>query len=644
MTEKVKPMVTRVVKIICILLGCMFFMPAFTVSCSGKTVDVTPVHSVVGYYGESSYSGEAEVFSNPAPWILLLLAIPVVILIIWNIISNDSRKKITLYSLSSTGIILYYIIWRAFEKRVYSVADEWSADVETQFGYTCTNILLVLLAVFVVAHAILTFIPKSTESKTIETKKSVNNKQENNTEGTKEPVSIDSVRKGLNNKKMTIPAIVIASIIAVAGIAIVIMNNRTIEIDISKYLNFEYDGYNTIGTAQLQFDENGFIQDYGRRIHFTKDGKNSFGSSTVSDAFITTVQQFIPSGTYASGLTNGEEIYFEWNEDLETRLERYFKVDVNLDNVSSEVTGLEVAPSVDLFSSLNVVVEGTAPNGHIVFDGGSNEYSLSYTATPSTGLSNGDEVIISAYPRYVGDGDDVNRYMIENYQVIPEEDSFTYTVEGLPSYLMTVSEIPDDIMNQMQSQALSVVQSEVAGVISRNTDDPDNIYAFGIMTTTLNSIEYAGNYYLTAKSYDNLGWGNYSNELIMVYRVNLHTDFYIPDGFYNENGGCYTQEDFSYFIAVSFDNIIMLPDNSCSVNLSDYRFPCPDQAHDSSELPGYLALDILYYSGYDNFETLKNDLITQNVDSYNYEDNVDMSIIEAVIVSESEITEDDGNP
>ena len=165
MSEKAKLYLSRGIKIVCILLGLLFFVPAFTVSCSSQSIDVSPVHSIFGYYSTSGYSGEREVISNPAPWVIVLIIIPIIVFILWLHFSDSIKKHFWVYIASAGGVLVDFLMWGVFKNKVYAVAAENYADVEEQFGYTYSMVLLVVLAVLVAIHAILVFIPSSSGQK-----------------------------------------------------------------------------------------------------------------------------------------------------------------------------------------------------------------------------------------------------------------------------------------------------------------------------------------------------------------------------------------------------------------------------------------------------------------------------------------------
>ena len=56
---------------------------------------------------------------------------------------------------------------------------------------------------------------------------------------------------------------------------VVIMKNRsgskTVDLDMSKYVKVEYNGYNGIGTASVSFDQDSFYDEYADIIKYAKD-------------------------------------------------------------------------------------------------------------------------------------------------------------------------------------------------------------------------------------------------------------------------------------------------------------------------------------------------------------------------------------
>ena len=153
MTHRVKNLINKAIKIACIVLMLLFFVPAFTVSCSNQSVEVSPVHSIVGYYGDVDRFGEREVFSSPSPWVIILFLVPLALFILWLNFSDSIKKHLWVYIASIGGILVDFLVWGMFKSKVYSVAADNLADVQERFGYIGSMIMLIILSVLVMISA-----------------------------------------------------------------------------------------------------------------------------------------------------------------------------------------------------------------------------------------------------------------------------------------------------------------------------------------------------------------------------------------------------------------------------------------------------------------------------------------------------------
>ena len=159
MTDKAKTLISRVIKIACILLCVLFFIPAFTVSCSGeKVADVSPFQSVFGYYQTNEYSGQQSVIHEAEVWCVVMLLLPIMLLVIWCLF-NLIKKPIITYIASLGCVITDFIMWGIFKNSVYTVASTNYADVSVKFGYIGTMLLLIILTLLLIIHALMNYKP-----------------------------------------------------------------------------------------------------------------------------------------------------------------------------------------------------------------------------------------------------------------------------------------------------------------------------------------------------------------------------------------------------------------------------------------------------------------------------------------------------
>ncbi len=390
-------------------------------------------------------------------------------------------------------------------------------------------------------------------------------------------------------------------LIAALVILIVVLSSRSGKIDLNNYITITCSGYDSVGYASYEFDENAFLNDYGSKISFSKKAQNELGSwltfldmnaaeLLVEDCVGGTLDQ-------TSSLSNGDVITFTWSCDDETA-EEYFGVKLKYSDITYTVSELEEVGTFDPFAEIEIVYSGISPNGSAYVQNNSVSApasDLSFELSPSSGLSNGMTVTVS-----ISNID--MTYLAETYGLVPSATEKEYTVEGLSGYVTQLSEIPEETMGKLKSQ----VEDAIAAQAARDWDD-------GI---TLNSTTYLGSYLLVPKNSES---SRYSTQLYMVYKIQVHEN--------PEDTG--VDDVFEYYYYAYFTDLILLADGTCSVDLSDYttcgnRFSRELTWSDDSR--DYTKT--LYYYGYENLDSLFNNCVTAQIDEYTYETTVENVAVE----------------
>lgn len=73
------------------------------------------------------------------------------------------------------------------------------------------------------------------------------------------------------------------------------------------------------------------------------------------------------------------------------------------------------------------------------------------------------------------------------------------------------------------------------------------------------------------------------------------------------------EETIEYYYYVRYDNIMFLPDGTCSVDIDNCTTPMGGWFSPESFQVGNYT-----YSGYESLESLFNKCVTENIDSFNY--------------------------
>ena len=383
-----------------------------------------------------------------------------------------------------------------------------------------------------------------------------------------------------NRKFVLIGAAVVIVVIAL----VLIIAMMPTKINLNDYITVNFSGYDTRGTATFSIDQEAFSQDFSGKISY--QGADQTQLFLDDEALCKRLLNECVGGSLSKteNLSNGEEIIFTWECD-DTTANADFGVSLSYEDLPFTVEGLEQAQTVDPFADLEIVYRGIAPDGSIdsITNHSSEPYAdeLRFSAEPSSGLDNGDTITVSIALDAAG----LEDYFLSNYGVLFSETEKTFTVDGLGAYLSALSQIGEDDLTSLTTQGEDVLTSYVA----KNWDE---IFSLG-------SMDYLGSYLLTAKDSSR----TYRNNILyLLYEVQVNVNA-------AEAG---IQESFSYYYAVRFEDLIVTPDGTLTVDLSDYSV---DSDRFQREYDGRRYSFI----GYETLEDAFRECVSVNVDQYNYE-------------------------
>lgn len=352
-------------------------------------------------------------------------------------------------------------------------------------------------------------------------------------------------------------------------------------IDLQDYLTYEFTGVNGYGEIDYRIQSDSMVD----------NNLDAFGISGDSDAEILSsidtyldVEKLYGSWDKKENLSNGDSVVFTWDEDTVHTIEEKYHVKLKDDAIKATVEGLQDVETYDAFQGLKVSFDGYAPSGTVSLDNTEcGISSLEYTAKPSDHLKNGDKITVTVT---------VPENCAKQYGKIPKAVSKQYTVSGLDGFVTSAAEIPDDIMNAMKKQAEDTFKAEFAK--SAGEDEK------------LDSMTYVGNYFLTEKegAVKSFWSSNDSNAIYLVYKTN-----------YVDNG-----KSVSGYWFCRFSDVKVLADGTYSVDTTSYR---TTNTWDSTIGEDHK------YPGYPDIISLFNHCVTENMESYNYEDNVEKGDVSA---------------
>lgn len=400
-----------------------------------------------------------------------------------------------------------------------------------------------------------------------------------------------------------IAAGVVAAIVII--LAMTLFGGKTI--DLSKYVTLTVSGYEGYGKAEWDFDEKTFEAKCKNKLKFTRKAKEEFGSyATPCDV----VELFFGGKLdKTEGLSNGDVVTFTWNEIEEEELKEVFKNKFKFKNVTLKVEGLEKIDQFDAFADISIEYSGCEPTAYATVINHSKDahlQGLCYEVIDGTELSNGDVFTVKVSAPY---GNDLAEYCAANMGKVPETDTKEYTVEALNAYITSIDQIPEEFLNKMKTEVEDHLRAESA-------DWNDEV--------SLEDVTYIGAYVLNKKTGGYSFYG-YENLIYLVYNVGVHED-YASEGIDNH---------INYYYYGAFPNVMLLADGTCSADLASmvecnetFRRELDVEYGRDLGLAFWEPTTRLTYHGYEELDSMFNNLVTREVDNYTYTSTVEDIAVE----------------
>ncbi len=363
---------------------------------------------------------------------------------------------------------------------------------------------------------------------------------------------------------------------AAAVLCLLMVGCGSTAVDLNDYLEVEFNGYNSSGTVEYSVDVESMIEDNPKA--FGLDG--DYSDYDVSDIAYDIEDKFSVEPDKDEQLSNGDTVTFSWKKTKTESLEKQFPIKIKAADNKIEVYDLDEAEEFDPFEKVNVLFEGTAPGGKAKLDASGVLSGLVYTIDDYEKLKNGDKVTVKITDSY---GKDPSEMLLSEYGKIPTSLEKEYTVEGLTSYAAKLDDIPKETLEKMRAQTEDSVRSDSTGWHKSFKFD---------------NMEFVGYYFLYAKD----GFEpKIFNSVICVYKVN--TTVTIDD---KDNKD-------SYYTFGKYDNITILPDGVCSVDLSSIWLT----NHRTDSIKKNYE-----YKGYSDLDSMFNDVITSASSDHTYESTI----------------------
>lgn len=413
----------------------------------------------------------------------------------------------------------------------------------------------------------------------------------------------------IDPKKLAVP-VAVAAVVVVGGVLIA---THKPTVNLNKYITLSAEGYNSIGTLDVEFDTDKLERDYGKKIakNFQKAMKNheedTYGLSNLAGSlyeggetslFVTYCAD--GSADKTRNLSNGDVVTYTWdgvNEQTKKEAEELFGVKIKCSDVTYKVSGLTAVNTFDAFDGVEVEFNGISPDGSATVNTlptAEAAKGLYYTLDEQYNPANGDTVTVTVH----SNRDDFSD-CIEKYGAIPAATEKTYTVEGLNEYVTDSDGLTDSVLVSLQNQAQDVLNAYIA----KSWDSE---------CVTLKGMSYLGYYILTPKNKDNYGVSQ--DVIILPYQVTSHNHF-------EDDKGQVYDADVSYYWYIAFRNVSKDADGNIAGGLDDY-YTANASFDVKTGLDDGWWEKYWSYDGYQTLDELYSNAVTRNVEDYNHQDNV----------------------
>ena len=349
-------------------------------------------------------------------------------------------------------------------------------------------------------------------------------------------------RKPINKKILACVGAGIAAVIVV--ICILVANANTI--NLNKYLEVTYSGYDGYGQATATFDKDKFEKDYGEKLK--KKINASSGNASIWELVNSSATKIFLSSCVdgdldeTEGLSNGDEIVYEW--DCNDELAKNFGFKLKYKDKTYKVSDLKEIDTFDVFEGVEVKFDNASPCLKATLDLSNAKYTeISFELDKTSDIANGDKITISAYS-YNGLVDTC----IKSYKMVPETDKKEIEVSGQPSFITSPSDITESALESMKAQGVDNVKAHAA----RYFDQYE----------TLTGVDYEKTYVLNTKT---AGRG-VQNYVVLVYKVTVDQKYDYPR--YSGKKGTFTNTT-TYYWPLIFTDVKIDADKNTVVDLTD---------------------------------------------------------------------------
>lgn len=380
------------------------------------------------------------------------------------------------------------------------------------------------------------------------------------------------------NVKLLIIIIAAALVVIGAIIAVVcVVKYQKSKIDVGKYVEVTFEGYDTAGRADVELDYSELIKKVVTVQGYDPDDSEEMTRLYNKKTYYNTLKDFYESIEIEvepeEELSNGDEVVVTITYDKE--LMKKNKVRFTNCKLEYTVEGLEPIQDVNPFDDITVEFSGTAPDGYAYYNNNSSiDYVryCSFSFDKSSGLKNGDVITLTVSE------DDAEYALSNGYRFT--ETSKEYTVEGIAYYISTISDLSESDLTKLKEAAREEI-----------IDD----YGWKDYYATVSDISYVGAMLAIPKD------SSYTqNVMVMVFSAKVSS----TDGDFDPT---------DIYVPVEIDDIRY--DNEGEFGYNSYL----------STL-GTIEVEDQYYTliGYVDGKTLYDSVVVANEESYDWEFSEDL--------------------
>lgn len=194
----------------------------------------------------------------------------------------------------------------------------------------------------------------------------------------------------------------------------------------------------------------------------------------------------------------------------------------------------------------------------------------------------------------------LNQDLYKEYGKVISETEKKYTVSGLKYYLSNSSQISDETLKKMQSNAEESVRENIKNKFGNDV--------------SVDEVTYLGNYFLLNKGFDDGLLGKDYNKFYLLFSVKATIDL--------DSKGDY-KKTIEYIFSAEYDELYNLADDSIGADLTAFKSPSESFTIDTNVKKNWISNYVYKFNGYKDRESAYNKIISAQSDDYTYEKNLE---------------------